>query len=203
MKDSDVWKSSQRSSICSCANLQRRSRHSMFGCVVWRWMNTSSALTKTIIVVLSAVCWAMLVVLWESQVQLRFLWCGRNWFESVARAVQMFRWLFMKAVVYRSPALAVNACCEYLKSLFLTLITCSIPFIILNFFFFFFLAWPLVPPPTPLPHTPHQQAVTHILLVTVNRTGAVFADRPWTLWRDVWLCGNARLVAAQFQTVTL
>lgn len=25
-----------------------------------------------------------------SQVQLRFLWCGRNWFESVPRAVQMY-----------------------------------------------------------------------------------------------------------------
>lgn len=61
----------------------------------------------------------------------------------------------------------------------------------------FFSTWPMPPP------TSHWQAVTHIPVVTVNRTGAVFADRPWTLWRDVWLCGNARLVTAQFQTVTL
>lgn len=112
----------------------------MFGCVEWRWMNTSSELTKTIIVVLSAVCWAVLVVLWESQVQLRLLWCGRNWFESVPRAVQMLRSVpLMKTVVceftdYR--VLLENVRCEYLKSLFLTLITCRIPFIIPNFFFF-------------------------------------------------------------------
>lgn len=80
------------SNTCSCANFQRYSTRSpMFGCVDQRWTKTSGELTKTITAVSSAVCWAVLVVLQESQVQLRFLWCGRNWFESMPRAVQMLR----------------------------------------------------------------------------------------------------------------
>lgn len=116
------------------------------------WMNTSSELTKTISVVLSAVRWAVLVVLWERRVQLEFLWCGRNWFESVPRAVQMLRSvLLMKTVVcpFTDHRVLVVMCCEYLKRLFLTLSTCSIPlsFIILTFFAF----WHdhCHPPPTP------------------------------------------------------
>lgn len=134
-----------------------------------------------------------------SQVQLRFLWCGRNWFESVPRAVQMLRSVLrMKTVfygvlqVYRPPRSCGECMLWISESLFLTLITLQYSIYHSELFF---LTRPLPPP--------HWQAVTHIPVVTVNRTGAVFADRPWTLWRDVWLCGNARLVAAQFQTVTL
>lgn len=51
---------------------------------------TAGSWVISIIVGLSAVLWALLVVLWESQLQERILWCGRSWFwDSVPRASQL------------------------------------------------------------------------------------------------------------------
>lgn len=167
----------------------------MFGCVEWRWTNTSSQLTKTITVVLSAVCWAVLVVLWEpSAVKVFMMWQKLIRVSAKSGPDVTFGAANEDGVlqVYRPPPSCGECMLWISERLFLTLITLQYSIYHSELFF---LTRPLPPP--------HWQAVTHIPVVTVNRTGAVFADRPWTLWRDVWLCSNARLVAAQFQTVTL
>lgn len=68
------------------------SLHILYNLSPWRpggWA-TAVSWVISIIVGLSAVLLALLVVLWESQMQLRFLWCGRSWsWDSVPKAIQM------------------------------------------------------------------------------------------------------------------
>lgn len=155
----------------------------------------------SITVGLSVDLWALLVVLWESQLQLRFLWCGRSWsWDSIERSRCYPYGMFLRHECTRCSVKCtehhiLTICkthllvslepkrCQRDKLLCLSLVSCSSPLVTP----IFSLRRTQQDPNRliPLLHFPSSvlvagRKVAHIPAVTVSRTGATRPDGPWT-----------------------